>query len=74
MEKNEEIENMYIGSISETISVNEQRKLLTVMKMSGMLTKDEFTRIMSVYGEAIDRIFKENGLEDYINETKISKQ
>ena len=57
-------DEVYIGSISPTISVSEQRKLFEIAKqMNAMLTKEEFTTIMYTYGKAIDRILKENNME-----------
>lgn len=29
-----------------------------------MLTHEEFVSVMAIYGKALDRIFKENGLEE----------
>lgn len=58
-----------IGSISPTISVLEYRQLSQVSKQVGfMLTKEEFKAIMAVYGKALDRILKENGITEEDNE------
>ena len=62
MEKNDDV---YIGSISPTISVQEQRALLSITyQMRGSLTFEEFAKIMTVYSDSIDRIFKENGVKE----------
>lgn len=62
MGKNDEV---YIGSISPTISVSEQRALRVMThQMGGSLTFDEFKKIMLVYNDAIDRILKENGVDE----------
>jgi hypothetical protein len=58
-------DELYIGSISETISVKEQRDLAEVAKqVNPMLTESEYKSIMLVYGRALDRILKENGVEE----------
>jgi len=68
MEKNNDL---YIGSISPTIGVKEQRILTEMGKqLNGMLTMQEYTEIATLYGRAIDRILKENGLEEKNNETE----
>jgi hypothetical protein len=55
----------YIGSMSPTIGVKEQRDLQHVSKEVGpMLTYQEFASIMMVYNKALDRIFKENGIKE----------
>lgn len=66
---------LYIGSISPTIGVKEQRDLLQIARqVNPMLTLEEYTSIMAVYGKALDRILKENGIEeDDDNETDGSK-
>jgi hypothetical protein len=62
MENNDEV---YIGSISPTIGIAEVRKLRELSKtMDLMLTKEEYIGIMAIYGQAIDRIMKENNMED----------
>ena len=62
MGKNDEV---YIGSISPTISTSEQRALrIMTYQMGGSLTFDEFKKIMLVYNDAIDRILKENGVDE----------
>ena len=58
-------EDMYIGSMSPTIGPVEVRKLREMSRtMDFMLTKEEFLSIMCIYGKAIDRIMKENNMED----------
>lgn len=55
----------YIGSISPTIGVKEQRQLLEMQRtMNALLTQEEYVKIMAIYGSAIDRVFKENGMEE----------
>ena len=68
---NQKNENeLYISSVTPTIGVTEQRKLLEVTKNTMiLLTKDEFAQIMCVYGKAIDRVLKENGIKEDNNET-----
>ena len=67
-QKNED--ELYISSVAPTIGVAEQRKLLEVTKNTMiLLTKDEFAQIMYVYGKAIDRVLKENGIKEDNNET-----
>lgn len=68
-------DELYIGSISPTIGVKEQRDLLQIARqVNPMLTLEEYTGIMAVYGKALDRILKENGIEeDDDNETDGSK-
>ena len=67
-QKNED--ELYISSVIPTIGVTEQRKLLEVTKNTMiLLTKDEFAQIMYVYGKAIDRVLKENGIKEDNNET-----
>lgn len=57
--------DIYIGSISPTIGVVEQRELLKMAKtVNPMLTKTEFVKIMVVYKEALERIFEENGIKE----------
>ena len=61
---------LYIGSTTPTIGVVEQRKLLKVTKNTMiLLTKDEFAQIMYVYGKAIDRVLKENGVKEDNHDT-----
>ena len=61
---------LYIGSVTPTIGVTEQRKLLKVTKNTMiLLTKDEFAQIMYVYGKAIDRVLKENGVKEDNHDT-----
>lgn len=60
-----EDDERYIGSISPTIGVKEVRNLLEISRnVAPMLTQEEFTIIMATYGGAIDRIMKENGVEE----------
>lgn len=67
-QKNED--ELYIGSISPTIDVRQQRGLLKVVKeMTPMLTVVEWMEIMNVYNKAIERIFKENSIKEDKNET-----
>ena len=55
----------YIGSISPTIGVVEQRELLQVARqVNPMLTPEEFIAVMAIYGKALDRILKENGISE----------
>ncbi len=55
-------EEKKIFSKSPTIGVIEARKLLEITKtMWGMLSIDEYTKIMLVFGDAAERILKENG-------------
>lgn len=62
-------DELYIGSISPTIDVRQQRGLLKVTKdIMPMLTVTEWMEIMNVYNKVINRIFKENGVEE--NDTK----
>ena len=62
-------DELYIGSISPTIDVRQQRELLKVTKdIMPMLTVAEWMEIMNVYDKAINRIFKENGVKE--NDTK----
>ena len=57
--------HVYIGSVSPVISTVDQRKLLNITKqLHGLLSYNEFNRIMTIYGEAVDRILKENGVKD----------
>lgn len=68
MESNKD-DDLYIGSISPTIDVRQQRGLLKVTKdIMPMLTVVEWMQIMNVYDKAIKRIFKENGVKE--NDTK----
>lgn len=61
-EKDDEV---YIGSVSPTIGVSQQQGLLDVTKnVMPLLTVGEWIRIMDIYHEAINRVFKENGLEE----------
>lgn len=58
-------DELYIGSISPTIDVRQQRGLLKVTKdIMPMLTVAEWMEIMNVYDKAIKRIFKENGVKE----------
>lgn len=58
-------DELYIGSISPTIGVKEQRDLLQIARqVNPMLTMEEYTGIMAIYGKALDRILKENGIEE----------
>lgn len=58
-------DELYIGSISLTIDVRQQRGLLKVTKdIMPMLTVAEWMEIMNVYDKAIKRIFKENGVKE----------
>ena len=68
---NQKNENeLYISSVTPTIGVTEQRKLLKVTKNTMiLLTKDEFAQIMYVYGKAIDRVLKENGVKEDNHDT-----
>lgn len=62
MSNNDEV---YIGSMSPTIGVAEVRKLRERSRiMDLMLTKEEYVSIMAIYGQAIDRILKENNMEE----------
>ena len=62
MAKDDEV---YIGSVSPTIGVAEVRKLREISRtMDLMLTKNEYISIMAIYGQAIDRIMKENNIEE----------
>ena len=62
MSNNDEV---YIGSMSPTIGVAEVRKLREMGRtMDLMLTKEEYVSIMAIYGQAIDRILKENNREE----------
>ena len=61
---------LYIGSITPTIGVVDQRKLLEVTKRAMVfLTKEEFSQIMYVYGKALDRVLKENGIKEDNHDT-----
>lgn len=67
MKKDDEV---YIGSISPTIGVKEQRELAQIARqINPVLTQEEFKSIMAIYGSAIDRIFKENGIKEEEDET-----
>ena len=58
-------DELYIGSISPTIGVKEQRDLAQIARqVNPMLTQQEYVSIMAIYGQALDRILKENGLEE----------
>lgn len=58
-------DDVYISSVSPTIDVRQQRGLLDVTKnVMSLLTLDEWMRIMDIYHEAINRIFRENGLPE----------
>lgn len=57
-------DDVYISSISGTISIQEKRKLLEVTNNCiHLLTQDEFIAIMAVYGQALDRVLHENKME-----------
>ena len=61
---------LYISSVTPTIGVTEQRKLLKVTKNTMiLLTKNEFAQIMYVYGKALDRVLKENGIKEDNHDT-----
>ena len=63
-------DELYIGSISPTIGVKEQRDLAVLAKqVNPMLTMKEYAAIMTVYGEALDRILKENNITEGKDET-----
>lgn len=65
-------DELYIGSISPTIDVRQQRGLLKVTKdLMPMLTVAEWMGIMNLYDKALNRIFKENGVKE--NDTKECK-
>ena len=67
-QKNED--KLYISSVTPTIGVTEQRKLLKVTKNTMiLLTKDEFAQIMYVYGKAINRVLKENSVKEDNHDT-----
>lgn len=58
---------IYIGSISPTIGIKEQKALVQVStQINPMLTDQEFKEILSIYGKAIDRILEENGITEDI--------
>lgn len=60
-----ENKEVYIGSVSPTIGVAEQRNLAVLAKqVNPMLTEKEYAAIMATYGEALDRILKENDMEE----------
>lgn len=62
---------VYIGSMSPVISITDQRILLKVTRqLCSQLTFDEYTQIMNVYNKTIDRIFKENGVDE--NDTEVT--
>jgi len=62
-------DEQYIGSMSPTIGVKEHRELLQVTKQVGfLLTQEEFAKIMAVYMQTLDRVFKENGLAEVEDE------
>ena len=69
---NQKNENeLYISSVTPTIGVTAQRKLLEVTKNPMiLLTKDEFAQIMYIYGKALDRVLKANGIKEDNNETQ----
>ena len=65
-------DELYIGSISPTIDIRQQKGLLKITKdLMPMLTVTEWMEIMNVYDKAINRIFKENGVKE--NDTKKCK-
>jgi hypothetical protein len=54
-------DNTVLTSKSETIGVLEIRSLMEISQtMNKMLTYEEYHRIAAVYGNAIDRLLKEN--------------
>ena len=68
MESNKDDE-LYIGSISTTIDIRQQRGLLKITKdIIPMLTVAKWMQIMNIYDKVIKRIFKENGVKE--NDTK----
>ena len=70
MSNQKDEDELYISSVTPTIGVTEQRKLLKVTKNTMiLLTKDEFAQIMYVYGKAIDRVLKENGVKEDNHDT-----
>ena len=67
-QKNED--ELYVSSVTPTIGITEQRKLLEVTTNTMiLLTKDELAQITYVHGKAIDRVLKENGIKEDNNET-----
>ena len=53
-----------IESKSETIGIADQRNLQKIThELGSMLTQKEYVVIAQVYKSAIERLFKENGLE-----------
>ena len=55
----------YITSLSPTVGAVEVRKLKEISEQIGpLLTINEYMRVMDVFSEAIDRILKENNVED----------
>lgn len=65
-------DDIYIGSVSPTIDVRQQRGLLEVTRsMMSQLTVKEWMQIMNVYHEAINRVFKENGIKEDKNDTSV---
>lgn len=68
MESNKNDE-LYIGSISSTIDIRQQKALLKVTKnIMPILTVTEWMKIMNIYDKAIERVLKENGVKE--NDTK----
>lgn len=54
----------HIASMSETIGVTEKRNLLEVTNgIMNILTHEEYSKIMLVCKECVDRVLQENGLE-----------
>lgn len=55
----------YITSLSPTVSTVEVRKLKEISEQIGpLLTIAEYMQIMDVFSNAIDRVFKENNIEE----------
>lgn len=56
-------EEVYVGSISPTITTKQMRELMQVTEATCMLlTEDEFREIIDIYSRAIDRVLKENNI------------
>lgn len=63
--------DVYIGSVSPTITAVQQRKFLKVCKkLAPLLTVKEWMEVMNIFDRAIDRVFKENKVEEK-DETEI---
>lgn len=57
-------DNQMLVSKSETIGVPQIRNLMELTQTMGkMLTQEEYEQIATVYGNAIERVLKENGEE-----------